>query len=326
MTPAELARALDARAADVGRALLGEPPQATRTAWRFGRRGSLALDVAGPKRGRWFDHEAGEGGDLLALAVRHHGGDFGRGADWARRFLGLPARDFAAVTEAPALPRAPNRPAAAPDALAARKMEAARRLWREALPIAGTIAESYLASRGIRLAEWPDALRFHPACGRRSASSPDAIERHPAMLGRMRDAETGEPLGVHRTYLRPDGSDRLRDDGGKKMLGRNGVVMLTEPEGVTLGLHLTEGIESGCAALAVGLAPCWAATSAGAIARFPILPGIEALTILADSDDVGIRAARACATRWRAAGREARILRPRRDGADMNDVVRQVAA
>ncbi|MDE2333977.1 MAG: toprim domain-containing protein [Rhodospirillales bacterium] len=228
--------------------------------------------------------------------------------------------------KAPTLPPKPDATAKVPEALAARKMEAARRLWREGLPIAGTVAESYLVGRGIRLAAWPEALRFHPACGRHSASSPDAIERHPALLGLMRDAETGEPLGVHRTFLRPDGADRLRDDGGKMMLGRNGVVMLTEPECVTLGLHVTEGIESGCAALTLGLAPCWAATSAGAIARFPILRGIEALTILADSDDAGIKAARACAARWRGAGREARILRPRREGADINDVARQVAS
>lgn len=323
MTPAELARALDARATDVAHALLGKPTQATRTAWRFGRRGSLALDL---KRGRWFDHEAGQGGDMLALAQRQQGGDFGRGADWARRFLGLPARDRTAAVEAPAPPSKSGATPEAPEALAARKMEAARRLWREGVPIAGSVAEAYLVGRGIRLAAWPEALRFHPACGRRSASSPDAIEWHPAMIGLMRDAETGESLGVHRTYLRLDGSDRLRDDGGKKMLGRNGVVMLTEPEDVTLGLHITEGIESGCAALALGLAPCWAATSAGAIARFHVLPGIEALTLLADADTAGIKAARECAGRWRTAGREARILRPRRDGTDMNDLVRQVAA
>jgi hypothetical protein len=54
----------------------------------------------------------------------------------------------------------------------------------------------------------------------------------------------------------------------------------------------------------------WAATSAVAIARFPVLPGVEALTIFADPDGAGLTAARECCTRRAAAGREARIIRP----------------
>jgi hypothetical protein len=52
------------------------------------------------------------------------------------------------------------------------------------------------------------------------------------------------------------------------------------------------------------------ATSAGAIARFPVLAGIEALTIFADADAPGMQAAEICATRWRAAGCETRITSP----------------
>jgi putative DNA primase/helicase len=55
-----------------------------------------------------------------------------------------------------------------------------------------------------------------------------------------------------------------------------------------------------------GWAPVWAATSAGAMAKFPILSGIEALTIFPDNDTngTGMRAAVECAERWTAAGRE----------------------
>ena len=46
--------------------------------------------------------------------------------------------------------------------------------------------------------------------------------------------------------------------------------------------------------------------SAGAMAKFPVMAGIEALTIFPDNDDngVGMRAATTCADRWVAAGRE----------------------
>jgi hypothetical protein len=43
----------------------------------------------------------------------------------------------------------------------------------------------------------------------------------------------------------------------------------------------------------------WAATSAGAIAKFPVLHGIESLTIFADADATGLRSAAACQERWR---------------------------
>jgi putative DNA primase/helicase len=61
---------------------------------------------------------------------------------------------------------------------------------------------------------------------------------------------------------------------------------------------------------AVGLAPVWAATSASAIERFPVLGGVESLTIFADDDEAGMRAAFACAESWIKAGCEATILPP----------------
>jgi len=50
--------------------------------------------------------------------------------------------------------------------------------------------------------------------------------------------------------------------------------------------------------------PVWTLGSAGAIRTFPVLPGIESLTIFADADDAGERAASECAARWRESGRQ----------------------
>ena len=49
---------------------------------------------------------------------------------------------------------------------------------------------------------------------------------------------------------------------------------------------------------------------AGGIESFPVLPGIEAVTIFADADGVGIKAAQACSKRWLEAGCEAVIVPP----------------
>jgi putative DNA primase/helicase len=122
----------------------------------------------------------------------------------------------------------------------------------------------------------------------------------------MTDAATNEPTGIHRTYLHPDGIKRER-----KMLGRQGVVRLSPDEDLTMGLGIAEGIETGLRILLSGWSPAWCATSGGGIARFPVLSGIESLTIFVDDDETGMKAAHESAERWSAAGREVRIAHPK---------------
>ena len=91
------------------------------------------------------------------------------------------------------------------------------------------------------------------------------------------------------------------------MLGKAGVIRLSPDDQVAWGLGITEGIEDALAVLLSGWSPVWAATSAGSISRFPILAGIESLTLFADADAPGIAAAEACAERWLAEGRDVNI-------------------
>jgi hypothetical protein len=53
----------------VARHLLGEPNKtlSSKTQLRFGSRGSVSVEIAGEKKGAWFDHEANEGGGVLDL-------------------------------------------------------------------------------------------------------------------------------------------------------------------------------------------------------------------------------------------------------------------
>jgi hypothetical protein len=94
------------------------------------------------------------------------------------------------------------------------------------------------------------------------------------------------------------------------MLGRQGVIRLSPDDDVTLGLGICEGIEDGLAILFSGWRPIWVATSAGAIAKFPVLPAIESLTIFADADAAGTSAAHTCALTWGSAGREVVVEDP----------------
>lgn len=201
-------------------------------------------------------------------------------------------------------------------------------LWAKARSPAGTLVPIYLASRGLhfpRVLLNGNAIRFHPQCPFKLDNGKTV--RLPAMLALMRDVRTDEPRAIHRTALLPDGTGKARMPDGsspKKMLGhaKGAVVKLIADEDVTLGLGLAEGIETALTPICSGWLPVWACGSSGAIRGFPVLPGIERLTIFADADhnSRGLEDARACARRWQDAGVGCDILLPPDDGADWNDV------
>ena len=88
-----------------------------------------------------------------------------------------------------------------------------------------------------------------------------------------------------------------------------------------MGLAIGEGIETVMQGRQLGFRPGWALGSAGGIKAFPVLGGIECLTIHAERDDTNARAVETCAARWHRAGREVVIIEPR-SGSDLNDAMR----
>jgi putative DNA primase/helicase len=163
---------LATRCAEFAVTLLGEPNRAmsTKRELRFGRHGSLAVVIAGPKAGLWRDHEAGTGGDMLGLIMAERGGGFRDAVEVAEHFLGRPA--------APAEIQRPRRPAPERDTVEAARY--ALNVWREAMPIKGTLAERYLAGRGLADPEpgVDDALRFHPRCRGATRTTAPSKSRH----------------------------------------------------------------------------------------------------------------------------------------------------
>jgi Toprim domain len=68
------------------------------------------------------------------------------------------------------------------------------------------------------------------------------------------------------------------------------------------------------------------------MADFPVLRGVECLTVIADNDRkapdeiaAGDKAAREVCQRWADAGREAVMKTPKRLGEDPNDIIRRRA-
>jgi putative DNA primase/helicase len=191
-------------------------------------------------------------------------------------------------------------------------VETAAYLWEQSGPVAGSIVERYLRSRGCRLPPEDADLRFLPA----RSDHADAI------LARITDALTGGPISLHFTRLNPEGT-KAGNDAKRLLAGHRkagGCIRLWPDEAVTSGLAIAEGIESALAA-AHAFTPIWAAIDAGNLAAFPVLEGVEALTIIGDNDEAGIAAANACARRWVRAGREVRIALPEVGGQDACDLV-----
>jgi putative DNA primase/helicase len=85
-----------------------------------------------------------------------------------------------------------------------------------------------------------------------------------------------------------------------------------------------EGVESCLSARQLGLRPTWALGSTSNIAAFPVLSGIECLTILGENDDASAKAVEACGEPWHGAERIVLINRAAY-GKDLNDSLRGLA-
>jgi putative DNA primase/helicase len=197
-------------------------------------------------------------------------------------------------------------------------------IWSQGIPINGTLVEKYLTTRGcLPTADdsVADALRFHPFC-------PFGAYRFPTMLALMTDVVSGEPTGVHRTALIGDGSGkRIMPDGmpAKMMLGRaKGAAVILGRSDPRMGI--AEGIETAFSAQKIFEMPVWACLSAGGIAGFPILKCLEHLTIFADHDKAGIKAAIACARHYQKNGIKVEVRHPTRSGDDWNAYLLREAA
>jgi putative DNA primase/helicase len=304
------------RAAELAIALLGEPNRSMsgKREFRFGNHGSVSVVIAGPKAGQWFDHELGIGGDLFELIKRERGGNFRDAIEFAERFVGHAARD-----PAPARRVRRQRDAAAEDRT--HDISRALAIWKEAVPIVGTIAASYLERQRHVLAPALDAgdgvLRLHPNC-------PFGVgTRHPCLVALLRDIFTNEPRAIQRIALTPDG-EKI----GRKTLGpkTGAAIKLTAHEDVADYLLIGEGLETTLSWMALGYRVAWAAGDAGELAQFPVLSGITSLSIGVDHDTVekgerGQRAAEECSQRWRSAEREVFRLVPQEPGTDANDLL-----
>ena len=295
---------------EVAVALLGEPNAALSSEHelRYGRRGSLAVHIAGPYAGWFRDHEAGAGGGVLDLVQREHGGNRCEALAWLRAHGFLSGRSVPAQQCGPRV--VTTRGA---DARETRDKQArACQIWKEARPLRGSLADAYLHGRGVEVGS-TRALRFHPRL-----RHPVELDGLPCLVACVQDCG-GRFLGVQRTFLQ--GPHKASVQPVRMSLGKltGGAVRLAEPaDGVLL---VGEGIESTAAAMQRLDLPGWTALGTPALRALVVPEAVREVVIAADRDAPGLEAAAALAERLEAEGRRVTIVAPRAGGdfADRRD-------
>ena len=302
-----LSKSCEDWAEEVAINLLGAPTDRTSKQLRWGRRGSLVVHIAGPRIGRFYNFETGEGGDLLDLI------------QWK---LGIPLRDALAfmrdlehVAPPQPLTQSVSRRTASPEQ---RWSARAQRIWDSTNSLAGTLGEAYLRTRCCHVPHVDD-LRF--LVGSRT--------HPPSLVARVTDLHTGEPMSLH--FLRLDPGTQYKVGGlGRPNLADHaiagGVVRLARVVDCRAALGFAEGIETALSVIADGKGPAWAALGTANLSKLEPLPGVRNISVWADNDRAGTKAAYAFADRWARAGHFVRILMPDEPGTDWNDVVRREEA
>lgn len=203
----------------------------------------------------------------------------------------------------------------------AEREEKAREIWRAGRSASGTLVERYLRSRAITLKP-PPTLRFIE-----DAFHAESGRNLPALIAAVAHWPSSSVTAVQRIFLRGDGEAKADVEPAKKSLGtlRGGAVRLAAA-GYQLGL--AEGIEDALSAMQLDpKLPCWATLGATNLVtvELPPLPQASRVTIIADNDRAGMKAAYEAASRFRREGRTALIARPPKGAKDFNEALQQQA-
>jgi hypothetical protein len=266
------------------------------------KNGSCVIALKGERAGDWHDFDGDEGGG--PLSTLGHG-------------TGLSGYDLlvlAATESGDELPMSPSRTKGFRQSSEDVGREIARILVGAA-PISGSLAERYLAARGLKAPHVPDLL-FHD-----DLTHWETKRGFPGIVAIVRDAH-GSQIALHRTYLDPEKPTKADISPARKTLGPvgGGSVHLAEPgDGL---IALSEGIETALAVMtACPELPVWATLSASGMEGIVLPPDIARVLLLADHDDAGRRAAEAAAATLAMEGRQVGVALPPREGDDFNDLL-----
>ncbi|PPC86111.1 MAG: hypothetical protein CTY36_18210, partial [Methylocystis sp.] len=163
----------------------------------------------------------------------------------------------------------------------------ARRLWRSAISVPGTIGEKFLRERGLPITP-PASIRFLPSYRYDRRRPRSAL---PCLIAAAQ-APTREIVGIQLTFLHPCGRRKADVEFPRRAIGPLGAAMLRLAPAAPARGGIAEGFEKAWAAQLLFGEPVWATLGAD---RFGVVnwPNeVTRVTIYADNDAPGLKAAR----------------------------------
>lgn len=251
--------------------------------------------------GTWYCNRCGAG-DGVSLVMAVNCWEFKEAAKWLEEMVG-------GVATEPVQ--------AAPDHSKARMLM--NRLWRESRPLSDGCPVSLWFQNRVQFVPTCADLRYHPKLCYQDGKDGER-SFHPAMLAMVRDVN-GKPVSLHRTYLTMDGKKANVPKPRKMPYGAEmpaGAAVRLMPFTEVAGI--AEGIETAFAAWQLFGVPTWSALNAGALEKW-VAPSGVAVTIYADHDEAGRKAARELGGRLLDRGENVHIYTPEKSGDDWNDVL-----
>lgn len=265
---------------------LGSANRVTGREARWGRKGSFALTLTGPKSGAWRNHEIGKGGKgLVSLYMEIHN------IGWKEAIKELAKESNFSTQNIQHTPKTlPRDTDAKLEQHKKDKIRCARKLYNQSIPIQGTLAEKYLReARGIS-GSLPSDFRFK--AGIRHL---DTLKPTPALIAPYRD-KNNDIVGLVRVFLSPDGGkykETFVDATGKEIkatkkanigLSSSGSVVVQRGK-MTDSVWIAEGVET---ALSVSSAipnqTVVASLSVHQLKNVPVDPIVQKVIICADND------------------------------------------
>lgn len=211
-----------------------------------------------------------------------------------------------------------------------------QKVWAETRLIAvGDPLYRYLTeTRKLPIEGLTNCLRLHPGMGyfEKVRAGNGKVEyknrgTHPVMLAKA-TAPTGQPVGLHRSYLTQDGKKAPYAKTKKLMkgLGLHGAAIRLYPvTGAVMGV--AEGIETSIAGRALTGVPTWATISSTIMEGFEPPAEVKLLVIFVDNDHpdekgrrAGFHAAQVLKERLEAREIQVILAVPTTVGTDMDDV------
>ncbi|RAK66374.1 toprim domain-containing protein [Phenylobacterium kunshanense] len=196
------------------------------------------------------------------------------------------------------------------------RLAAAQQLWSEGRPLGRSLSARHLDLRGV--AAPTEGLRHHPEVP--AAVYAGAGPRRPALLAAIRDAASGDLVGVEVTYLAPNGTRALLRLPRKTVgLCPPGAAVRFAPAGPRL--LVGEGVFTSLSAAGRFGLPAWALLSTRNLRRWRPPAGVRFVLIAADRGADGEASARALAASLRASGVAVALRWPPPPFGDWNEAL-----